>query len=214
MNYGTLQRDDEEAKDPSSWQNLRLKEETEKQRDDWRWEFRLSSLSKRERRNQQQRIYLIGICSLLMILLFPLSVIILLSGIQNNEDCLVPEISFGERYEDYDYIVVGGGPSGILVASKLARKLENTSARVLLLESGTTSQSSVVENLENMERTNVSPPPTGLAWAGGQGAQQAREQQAAAKNSKFERPAATSADPEKRSCSTANLALRQKKHGL
>ena len=28
----------------------------------------------------------------------------------------------------------------------------------------------------------------------------------------FERPAATSADPEKRSCSTANLALRQKKH--
>ena len=31
---------------------------------------------------------------------------------------------------------------------------------------------------------------------------------------KFERPAATSADPEKRSCSTANLALRQKKHKL
>ena len=29
---------------------------------------------------------------------------------------------------------------------------------------------------------------------------------------KFERPAATSADPEKRSCSTANLALRQKKY--
>ena len=28
----------------------------------------------------------------------------------------------------------------------------------------------------------------------------------------FERPAATSADPEKRTCSTANLALRQKKH--
>ena len=28
----------------------------------------------------------------------------------------------------------------------------------------------------------------------------------------FERPAATSTDPEKRSCSTANLALRQKKH--
>ena len=28
----------------------------------------------------------------------------------------------------------------------------------------------------------------------------------------FERPAATSADPEKRSCSTANLALRQKQH--
>ena len=30
----------------------------------------------------------------------------------------------------------------------------------------------------------------------------------------FERPAATSTDPEKRSCSTANLALRQKKHKL
>ena len=31
---------------------------------------------------------------------------------------------------------------------------------------------------------------------------------------KFERPAATSTDPEKRSCSTANLALRQKQHKL
>ena len=31
---------------------------------------------------------------------------------------------------------------------------------------------------------------------------------------KFERPAATSADPEQRSCSTANLALRQKQHKL
>ena len=30
----------------------------------------------------------------------------------------------------------------------------------------------------------------------------------------FERPAATSTDPEKRSCSTANLALRQKQHKL
>ena len=32
--------------------------------------------------------------------------------------------------------------------------------------------------------------------------------------SPFEKPAATSADPEKRSCSTANLALRQKQHKL
>ena len=30
----------------------------------------------------------------------------------------------------------------------------------------------------------------------------------------FERPAATSADPEKRNCNTANLALRQNKHKL
>ena len=31
---------------------------------------------------------------------------------------------------------------------------------------------------------------------------------------RFEKPAATSADPEKRNCNTANLALRQNKHKL
>jgi len=43
----------------------------------------------------------------------------------------------------FDYIVVGGGPSGIIVASKLARKFP--SLKVLLLESGTDSQASVLQ---------------------------------------------------------------------
>lgn len=45
----------------------------------------------------------------------------------------------------YDYIVIGGGPSGILTAVKLARKFPHLS--VLLLESGTASQSDVLQTL-------------------------------------------------------------------
>ena len=65
----------------------------------------------------------------------------------------------------YEYIVVGGGPSGILAATRLARLL---SGKVLLLESGTASQSSVLSSLnheiENTLRLNKFDIP--LLWSG------------------------------------------------
>lgn len=59
--------------------------------------------------------------------------------------------STGSPYDQYTYIVIGGGPSGILVATKLAKKLllEGSHGRVLLLESGTASQSSVLTTLQH-----------------------------------------------------------------
>ena len=47
---------------------------------------------------------------------------------------------------EYDYIIVGSGPSGITAATKLARRLPT--ARIVLLESGSVSQSAVVESLK------------------------------------------------------------------
>jgi choline dehydrogenase len=68
----------------------------------------------------------------------------------------------------YDYIVVGGGPSGILVATKLAHHISSKSGRILLLESGTASQSSVISSLnhetENTLRLNKFDIP--LLWSG------------------------------------------------
>lgn len=65
----------------------------------------------------------------------------------------------------YEYIVVGGGPSGILVATKLARRL---TGKVLLLEAGTASQSSVLSTLnqdtEDTLRLNKFDIP--LLWSG------------------------------------------------
>mmetsp|Transcript_24484 Transcript_24484/g.36321 ORF Transcript_24484/g.36321 Transcript_24484/m.36321 type:complete len:715 (+) Transcript_24484:203-2347(+) len=46
----------------------------------------------------------------------------------------------------YDYVVVGGGPSGITVATKLAKKLYDK--RILLIEAGEASQSSVLSRLQ------------------------------------------------------------------
>ena len=49
-----------------------------------------------------------------------------------------------------DYIVVGGGPSGILAATQLAQKLPH--ATILLMESGTVSQSNVLSNLQQQKQ--------------------------------------------------------------
>lgn len=60
--------------------------------------------------------------------------------------------------ELFDYIVVGAGPAGIITAVSLARRLEEESQKtknsyepkVLLLESGTMSQSSVLRELQKL----------------------------------------------------------------
>lgn len=64
----------------------------------------------------------------------------------------IPEAIAEQNASYYDYIVVGGGPSGIIVATKLAEKLPGL--KILLLESGTVSQTSVLETL-SQQNTNV-----------------------------------------------------------
>ncbi len=64
-----------------------------------------------------------------------------------NDDSFVSPISF-------DYIVVGAGPAGIITAVNLARRLDGDESKVLLLESGTLSQSSVLRELERLKNRN------------------------------------------------------------
>ena len=63
-----------------------------------------------------------------------------------------------EQESGYEYIVVGGGPAGILFATKLAEHLFRSSPpkkrppKVLLLESGTDTQSSVYASLDMLPK--------------------------------------------------------------
>lgn len=54
-----------------------------------------------------------------------------------------------DEVSEYDYIIVGAGPSGIIVATKLARSFPNL--QILLLEAGTESQTAVQINLQHQQ---------------------------------------------------------------
>lgn len=62
-----------------------------------------------------------------------------------------------DSLDGYEYIIVGAGPAGIIVAMNLAEKLLNEAmdrrcspGKVLLIESGTRSQSAVEEKIREM----------------------------------------------------------------
>jgi len=76
-----------------------------------------------------------------------------------------------EDEEEYDYIIVGAGPAGLLTAINLAKKLQQevvigdsltmkgtvSPGKVLLLESGTKSQSDVMKKLYRGDSTSLYP---------------------------------------------------------
>lgn len=68
------------------------------------------------------------------------------------------QIVVQDDFIGYEYIVVGAGPAGIIVATTLAKKLMKEAAdarfqpgKVLLIESGTRSQSAVEEKIREMK---------------------------------------------------------------
>ena len=78
--------------------------------------------------------------------------IVFLSGsFRNSGDVKIRKGDNISGNNPFIYIVVGGGPSGILLATKLAKKLqhEGSHGQVLLLESGSASQSSVLATLNH-----------------------------------------------------------------
>lgn len=79
-------------------------------------------------------------------LLFLAAVVALICGAWHTSSTSGKSFSFDGSHEEYEYIIVGGGPAGILTATKLAKHL-STNEKVLLLESGTDSQASVLSSL-------------------------------------------------------------------
>ena len=58
----------------------------------------------------------------------------------------IPPLNATELSDSYDFIVVGSGSTGSVVAARLAE----TSASVLLLEAGTTNRSFILINIINL----------------------------------------------------------------
>ncbi len=69
-----------------------------------------------------------------------------------------PPTSLSTTINDFDYIIVGGGPAGILVATKLAEAFPNL--QLVLIESGTASQAAVL-NDKNLNFMDIP-----LFWSG------------------------------------------------
>jgi hypothetical protein len=79
-------------------------------------------------------------------LLFLSAAVALICGACHTSNTTRIPFSFDGSHEEYEYIIVGGGPAGILTATKLAKHL-SALEKVLLLESGTVSQASVLSSL-------------------------------------------------------------------
>ena len=122
-----------------------------------------------QRKSQRISKYSIDrICSSFLLLLIVFLVIIAFNAVWKlNDQSVTPsqeEIADTSANanllseELFDYIVVGAGPAGIITAVSLARRLEeesqktknNYEPKVLLLESGTMSQSSVLRELQKL----------------------------------------------------------------
>jgi len=106
---------------------------------------------------------------LVVVVLF---VLVLILAVVNERASHWSPASLSEE-EGFDYIVVGGGPSGIITATKLAKAFPHLS--VLLLESGTDSQEAVIQHTIEQEPSLMSPVQSttaardkGTLWEGGE----------------------------------------------